>query len=114
MAGGVVEHVLADALERLQKAAPEGVRLDSSDLQWHAFPQGWGSTALGFGGIGGQMITTAQTYVVLEPHQTHKACVYFAGQFAYMVEDVRDALWHAIRSRCLPSRRDRHKVEGNG
>lgn len=49
-----------------------------------AFDQGWGSTALGFGGIGGQAITTALTVVVIGP--MGDAVVYFGGGFAYHLE----------------------------
>lgn len=48
------------------------------------FEQTWGSTALGFGGIGGQAITGAYTVIVEGP--TGDACVYFSGQMAYHIE----------------------------
>ena len=44
------------------------------------FNQLWGSTALGFGGIGGQAMTNAYT-VVLSCGTEH--AVYFGGRFAY-------------------------------
>lgn len=47
------------------------------------FPQTWGSTALGFGGIGGQAITEAYTVIVEGPLGDH--CVYFGGQLAYHI-----------------------------
>lgn len=68
---GEVEHVLDDARRR----AP-----DSHDLVWYAWPQVWSSTALGFGGVGGQMMTSAQTFVVLTDALAY---VYFGGRFAY-------------------------------
>lgn len=49
------------------------------------FPQVWSSTAMGFGGIGGQAITTAYTTVV-ESDIDASCCVYFGGQFAYRIE----------------------------
>ena len=49
------------------------------------FPQVWSSTAMGFGGIGGQAITTAYTTVVESDIDT-SCCVYFGGQFAYRIE----------------------------
>ena len=49
------------------------------------FPQVWSSTAMGFGGIGGQAITTAYTIVVESDIDT-SCCVYFGGQFAYRIE----------------------------
>ncbi len=47
------------------------------------FPQQWSSTALGFGGIGGQAFTTAYTVVLCGPMGDH--LVYFGGRFAYRV-----------------------------
>jgi len=49
------------------------------------FPQTWGSTALGFGGIGGQAITSAYTVVIACTH-TYDYCVYFGGMFAYRLD----------------------------
>ena len=49
------------------------------------FPQVWSSTAMGFGGIGGQAITTAYT-IVVESDIDASCCVYFGGQFAYRIE----------------------------
>ena len=64
-------------------------RISSDDFVIHTFTQAWGSTALGFGGMGGQAITEANTYV-LEPVASnvpdYKTChVYFAGRYAYSV-----------------------------
>lgn len=66
------------------------------DFEMITFTQIWGSTALGFGGIGGQAMTEANTYVFI-PVSCHQKCfVYFAGRFAYTAdfceafkEDVR-------------------------
>ena len=49
------------------------------------FPQLWGSTALGFGGVGGQAMTTAYT-IVIQSEQGFGCCVYFNGRLAYRVE----------------------------
>lgn len=46
------------------------------------FDQTWGSTALGFGGMGGQMMTTARTYIIVH---NNRAYVYFGGRYAYEV-----------------------------
>lgn len=47
------------------------------------FPQTWGSTALGFGGIGGAAMTPAYTVLVQGPSQ--EVAVYWGGRFAYLV-----------------------------
>lgn len=60
-------------------------RPDVSEIQVTAmFPQTWGSTALGFGGMGGAAMTPAYTVVVTGPNG-HLA-VYWAGQHAYTMD----------------------------
>ena len=44
----------------------------------YMFTQTWGSTALGFGGIGGAAMTTAYT-IVLRSHMNGEYCIYFGG-----------------------------------
>ena len=48
------------------------------------FPQTWGSTALGHGGVGGAAVSTAYT-VVLECYHTGEFLVYFGGVFCYTI-----------------------------
>jgi hypothetical protein len=50
---------------------------------WAMFPQGWLSTAMGDGGVGGQMSTSAYATVIHGPDQT--VAVYWQGRFAYRV-----------------------------
>lgn len=77
-------------------------RVGVDDFTMYIFEQTWGSTALGFGGIGGQAMTTANTYVFV-PVTCHQNCfVYFDGRFAYQapcsksfMEDVRN---HSMKS----------------
>jgi hypothetical protein len=48
------------------------------------FPQLWGSTALGYGGIGGSAMTSAYT-IIITYHNYY--CVYFGGgRLAYMID----------------------------
>ena len=72
-------------------------RVTVDDFDLHMFEQTWGSTSLGFGGIGGQAITTEFTYVFTPVHCNQNAFVYFGDQFAYeanysdaFVEDLRN------------------------
>jgi hypothetical protein len=56
------------------------------DLTVHGmFVQTWGSTALGFGGIGGQAITSAYVCVI-ESNLIGQYAVYFGGRLAYVIE----------------------------
>jgi len=50
------------------------------------FAQTWGSTALGFGGVGGAAMTPAYTVVVRGPDGA--LAVYWAGSFAYLIPAV--------------------------
>lgn len=49
------------------------------------FPQTWGSTALGFGGIGGAAITSAYVCII-ESNLLGQFAVYFGGRLAYVIE----------------------------
>jgi len=56
----------------------------SDELEIIMFPQTWGSTALGYGGMGGQAMTPAYTVVV--SYENHM-CVYFGhGCLAYRLD----------------------------
>ena len=72
------------------------------DFDMRVFPQVWGSTALGFGGVGGQAITAARTYVFIPVSCKQKCFVYFAGRFAYAVP-YSDVLMNDIRDHDVES-----------
>lgn len=60
-------------------------RPDVGEVQVTAmFPQLWGSTALGFGGMGGAAMTPAYTVVVTGPG--NQLAVYWAGRHAYTID----------------------------
>ena len=74
----------------------ENPRPTLDDFDLYTFEQVWGSTVLGFGGIGGAAMTSARTYVFVPVSCNQKCFVYFAGRFAYaanysekFMEDVR-------------------------
>ena len=60
------------------------------------FRQQWGSTALGFGGLGGQAITDAYTYIT---KCNGEYFVYFAGMFAYKVSNPTPMFFDHITDR---------------
>lgn len=64
-------------------------RPETYEVEVYSFPQTWGSTALGFGGIGGSSMTTAQTTVILN-HAS--VAVYFGRRHAYTVENFNALL----------------------
>lgn len=59
------------------------------------FEQVWSSTALGFGGVGGQAITSAYTVVVEGPCADF--CVYFGGRLAYRIERPNQRFMNDLR-----------------
>lgn len=69
----------------MRATVPATRRPTSRDFDVYAmFPQTWGSTALGHGGIGGSAITTAYT-VVLECMELSEMLVYFGSRFCYKI-----------------------------
>ncbi len=74
------------------------------------FPQVWGSTALGYGGIGGAAMSTAYT-VVVESRIVAQRAVYFgrSGRLAYLVPmgaGAEENFSRALAERAMPSVRD--------
>jgi len=69
------------------------------------FVQTWNSTALGFGGIGGQAFTDAYT-IILESKHGKGFCVYFGDQFAYRVENPNPTFFEDIASKSMKSVKD--------
>lgn len=79
---------------------------ESSIFQW---TQMWGSTACGFGGIGGAAMTNADC-VVIEFNSRFStyigiACVYHNGQFAYSCR-IDDEYRDLVKKRSMPGQAD--------
>ena len=79
------------------------MEIDPNQLEVYHFPQMWGSTALGFGGIGGQAMTTAYTTVITYGIE---AVVYFNGRLAYRIERVNQTFFEDL------NKHDMHEVAG--
>jgi len=59
----------------------------TDDIEVYVFPQGWGSTALGYSGIGGSAMTSSHT-IVLHAFHTNIVRVYFGGsKIAYEIKN---------------------------
>ena len=68
------------------------------------FPQTWSSTALGFGGIGGQAFTSAYVCVI-ESNLVGGYAVYFGGRLAYVIERPNEKFMEDIaRQRMVDAR----------
>ena len=91
--------------------APDDCMIDKSrkhsmyDLTVYSmFVQTWGSTALGFGGIGGQAITSAYVCVI-ESNLLGQFAVYFGGHLAYVIERPNEKFMEDIaRQRMVDAR----------
>lgn len=77
--------------ERLVKHSKDGKYVDHisydvwSDINLHIVNQMWGSTAGGWGGIGGAAMSNYYT-MVIENSTLSIACVYYNGQLAYILD----------------------------
>lgn len=78
---------------------------DHIDFEADVFPQLWSSTALGFGGVGGQAMTTAYTTVFHDVwNDVYVIC--FDRSVAYMVEEANEKFMSDLRDRCVASIKD--------
>lgn len=73
------------------------------DIDTYNFPQTWGSTALGFGGIGGAAMTKAYTTVIV---CRENAAVFFAGRHCYSVDGINEAFKEDLKNKYMRSLKD--------
>lgn len=73
-----------------------------NDFELYTFEQIWGDTTTGFGGIGGQSMTSERTYVFVPTNCNQKCFVYFGGRFAYTA-DYCEAFKEDIRKQNMAS-----------
>lgn len=74
------------------------------------FSQTWGSTALGFNGLGGAAITDAYVIILHSYRGVPGFCVYFGGRFAYYIENPNQQFFNDIQSRNMASVEDAKTV----
>ncbi len=103
-----IEAVIADATTRAKADGIEMGPLDEFEIE--TWKQLWGSTALGFSGIGGATICSAYTILAWAHYKT-RCYVYFAGRYAYTVKSPNDFFRKAYAERRMPSVRDARKLE---
>ncbi len=97
-----IAKVFAEAIKHLNTPT-HGWKVTESDCQWFSWPQTWGSTAGDSEGIGGQMITSGQTFVVIGP--CYDAVVLHLGS-TYRVENPSDSFYADMHTFNLASKRD--------
>lgn len=80
--------------ENMPKVTKER-RPTTYDVEVYAmFVQTWGSTALGFGGMGGAAMTPAYTIII---KRANEYAVYFSGRFAYKVKNPNNTFFDNIK-----------------
>ena len=65
------------------------------------FTQMWGNTSLGFGGVGGDAMTSAWTHVVLTNDGIYH--IFFNGRYAYSVENPTERFKSDLENRTMLS-----------
>lgn len=70
------------------------------DPQLQVFPQIWGSTALGFGGIGGQAMTSAYTTVVEDIYSGYYG-VFFGNRLAYIIKNPNQTFFEDVNKHSM-------------
>lgn len=93
-------YIEEDLAQRLDYSTGEHPTVN--DFEIIIFEQTWGDTSLGFGGIGGQAITMAPTYVFIPNGVNQNYFVYFGARFAYDVP-YSSVLWNDIRCHNMAS-----------
>lgn len=94
-------HQFTPAMRREGKLPQEGPLKKRRPSQYDlddviVFTQMWGSTALGFGGMGGAAMTTAPT-IIFRLRESY--AVYFGGRFAYLVNNPNGRFWSDVSER---------------
>jgi hypothetical protein len=117
--GQKLDRVIEDALERY-RTAPElapfralygkNFRIFPGDLGVVMFPQMWGDTSCGFGGMAGQGFSSAYT-VVLTDENAGIIFVYINSRFAYLVTRPSDYFHECMREQRFPGASNKAKVK---
>lgn len=83
-----------------------GINVHSPISDYVCFTQLWGSTALGFGGCGGDMMTEAVTTIVeaLSPEDKKpRHYVFFGGRLAYAVSEPNEQFFRDMENENMAS-----------
>lgn len=99
-------------------------------FKMYVFPQTWNSTALGFGGCGGQAITEAYTTVVemswdyvnktddirglnLITSDDRIYAVFFDGKFAYICLNPNEQFFEDLNNKCMKPQKESKMYNDN-
>lgn len=81
---------------------PEAFEKYYPDVEMRMFPQTWGSTALGFGGVGGQAMTSAYTIVVIDDISGY-CSVFFGERLAYSIKNPAQTFFDDVAKERMES-----------
>ncbi len=81
-------------------------RYNSSNFEWHAWPQQWSNSGCGRSGGGLVMHAFWMAQTVITSGDSDEVLVYHNGHFAYEVKKPLPAFWIACGERKLPGERD--------
>ena len=97
-----IAFAMHDAKKRLY---PDKSHVWTDDMNCILFPQTWGSTALGFGGIGGAAMTTVSVAVITSLPR-HRAAVYFGPRHAYTIDRPNAAFFVDVANHQMVALKD--------
>lgn len=79
-------------------------------FELYSWPQTWGNTSCGFGGIGGKAMTTRQTVVIHDNYTDH--WFVYHGRFAYTITRNHDAIKRFLDRKQFPGQCEAEKIFG--
>jgi hypothetical protein len=117
--GQKLDRVIEDAMERY-KTAPElapfralygkNFRIFPGDFGAVMFPQSWGDTSCGFGGMAGQAFTSAYTVILIDENAGLNF-VYINFRFAYLVTRPSEYFYECVAKQRFPGVTNKAKVK---
>lgn len=105
------KEILPD-VKLVHRSADSMVRPSASDVFITHFQQMWGSTALGFGGMGGAAMTECYTTVIWL-RDGSVAAVFFDGRHAYSVDNPNKIFFDDVYKFSVESIRGAKKYENS-
>lgn len=78
------------------------------EFEIYMFPQVWGDTSLGFGGVGGQAMTSAYTTVIIDEF-TGWCGIFFGERLAYLVLNPNQLFYEDLHNWNMESVRNHGK-----
>lgn len=97
-------------MDKSSFAKEEKVKLSRGEIRCELFPQMWGSTSLGFDGIGGCAMTEEYTTVV-HVSNTDVYGVFFGKKLAYIIKNPNQQFFTDLRERNMASQHESKRYD---